>query len=364
MEKWEKRCAMVCCGVLTLALVLRQGGSQARSLARRAGAFLDRPATASFLLYLQTGQAIAPGQTEPQSPLSQPESPIQLPTEAIPQVTVPEETAPPQEIPLTPEDAALIRMKYAGDYRPDLEKLLLQPVALDFSGTEPRILIVHTHATEAYTPEAGWEYEENALARTLDTGYNMVRVGDELARMLQGAGIGVIHDRQLNDYPSYNNSYTRTLEVIQEYLAEYPTIQMVIDIHRDAYEDAQGNQLGTAVDIGGEKTAKLMLVVGTDEGVLSHPNWQENLAWALKLQVILERDYPGITRPMDLKVNRYNQHATPGSLILEVGTAGDSLKQALAAVRCFGGALTKAVRAENLFCTPGESPAQLGPGGA
>ncbi len=334
MDQWRRRCRNTCIGVLLFALLLRQSSSGAPGLRRYTENLLTRPGTANFLLFLQTG-ALAPAQPVPEPP---------RPLATAPPATQPEQPAPtdpPEPIEFTPEEAAGIRIDYGGAFRPDLAALLAAPLDLDFSGAEPRVLIIHTHATESYAQSPGWEYEPDSLARTLDPAYNMIRVGDELAAMLEAAGIPVLHDRGLNDYPSYNNSYTRTLEVIEDYLARYPTIQAVLDIHRDAFEDSGGDLGGTAVDIGGVSTARLMLVVGSDEGVLEHPDWERNLSLALKLQVLLERDYPGITRAITLTPNRYNQHATHGSLIVEVGAAGDTLPEALQAIRCFAGAFVK-----------------------
>lgn len=332
MDRWRRRCRNTCIGVLLFALMLRQSGSGASGLRRRTEALLSAPDTAAFLLLLQTGGR-APEQPAPEPPRT-------LATAPALEQTAPAEE--PEPISFAPEDAAGLEIDYGGAFRPDLAALLTAPLELDFSGTEPTVLIIHTHATESYAKSPGWEYEQDSLARTLDPGYNMIRVGDELALMLEAAGISVLHDRGLNDYPSYNHSYTRTLEVIERYLEEYPTIQAVLDIHRDAFEDSDGTLGGTAVEIGGVSTARLMLVVGSDEGVLEHPDWEKNLSFALKLQVLLERDHPGITRPLTLTPNRYNQHATHGSLIVEVGAAGDTLPEALQAVRCFAGAFVKA----------------------
>ena len=210
-------------------------------------------------------------------------------------------------------------------------ELLQRESVLDFDQDGPTVLIVHTHTSEAYTMEAGWEYDENETARTQDTEYSVVRVGRVLAEGLEARGISVLHDTSFNDYPSYNGAYNSTLKKIQQWVEEYPTIQMVIDIHRDAGANADGTPVRHAVTLDGQETAQLMLVVGTDQGGLSHPNWQDNLSWALKLQAVLERWWPGLCRNLDLRTERFNQHMTPGSLLIEVGSSGNTLKEALAA---------------------------------
>lgn len=345
MEVWRKRVRRVCVGVLLLALVLRVSGSSPQT--SLASVPVGSDSLTSFLLYLQTGRVAKPAETLPPT---EPAPATAPPTEAP---TVPEETtvfsfptipANPDPVHFSAEDQELLEVKYGGDYRPDLGALLEQVVDLDFSGEEPRVLILHTHATEAYTMESGWEYIPSGDYRTLDTAYNMVRVGDEITRVLEEAGIPVLHDETLNDYPSYNGSYNKALTRIEQYLAEYPSIQMVIDVHRDAVEYEDGGQMATAATVGGRQSAQVMLVMGTDEGGLSHPGWQDNLAFALKLQVQLERDYPGLARPLSLRTERFNQHATPGSMLVEVGTAGNTLEEALIAGHCFAETLVGLIK--------------------
>ena len=200
--------------------------------------------------------------------------------------------------------------------------------------------------------EAGFEYPESDALRTLDERYSVIRVGDEIADILTEAGISVLHDTQPNDYPNYNGAYERMRQTIEGYLAEYPSIQMVLDIHRDAAEDADGNPVALTADVDGDACAELMLVVGTDEGGLSHPNWQENLANALKLQVLLNRSAPGLCRNLNLRTERFNQHETPGSLLVEVGASGNTLAEALRSARILGQALAVFLRGQMQDGTP------------
>ena len=194
--------------------------------------------------------------------------------------------------------------------------------------------------------EAGFEYPESDALRTLDERYSVIRVGNEIADILTEAGISVLHDTQPNDYPNYNGAYERMRQTIEEYLAEYPSIRMVLDVHRDAAEDADGNPVALTAEIDGEACAELMLVVGTDEGGLTHPDWQENLANALKVQALLNRSAPGLCRNLDLRTERFNQHETPGSLLVEVGASGNTLAEALRTARIFGQALTAFLRGQ------------------
>lgn len=284
------------------------------------------------------------------------------PEELTPTVTqtepeiLPEEPEPvPEEAPdmpvysppvFTAEEANAIELAGACSYTPDKQALLLRPSSLDFDQDGPTVLIVHTHSSEAYTMEAGFEYPESDELRTQDSRYSVIRVGEELASILTDAGICVLHDTAPNDYPNYNGAYERMRQTIEGYLAEYPTIQMVLDIHRDAAEDADGNPVALTADVGGEACAELMLVVGTDEGGLSHPDWQENLANALKLQALLNRAAPGLCRSLDLRTERFNQHETPGSLLIEIGSTGNTLAEALRSARILADALIVQIRGE------------------
>ena len=202
----------------------------------------------------------------------------------------------------------------------------------ELTGEGPQILILHTHGSEAYTPPAGTEVVWSGDHRTTDSRYNVVRVGDAMADVFSAAGISVLHDRTLYDYPSYSGAYDRSLSAIQSYLAQYPTIHFILDIHRDAIEDSQGREYKVVSTVEGEGTAAQMtLVVGSDGSGLTHPSWMENLKLASALQEDLLTSYPTLMRPILLRNSRYNQHATTGSLLVEVGAAGNSPEEALLA---------------------------------
>lgn len=248
--------------------------------------------------------------------------------------TLPAGPAKPAEWKFEAADALKISMQYGQDcnYRPDVTTLLMQPLQWDLTMAQPTVLIVHTHATESYTPVPGEDYTQTTQYRTLDTHHNMVKLGDALAELLEEAGFSVLHDRSLHDYPSYNDSYTNSRSAVKAYLQQYPSLRVVLDLHRDAVLDSDGSQYAPAVMVNGEKVARLMLVVGTDASGNQHPAWQENLALAVKLQVLLEKQAPGITRPILLRAQRFNHDLSPGALIVEIGAAGNTLQQAMGAV--------------------------------
>ena len=180
--------------------------------------------------------------------------------------------------------------------------------------------------------------------RTTDSRYNVVRVGDEMAAVFGEAGISVLHDRTLYDYPSYSDAYDRALSAIQSYLVQYPSIRFILDVHRDAIADTEGNQYKVISDTGRGTAAQLTLVVGSDGSGLTHPDWMENLRLAAALQEQTLEQYPTLMRPILLRNSRYNQHATAGSLLVEVGAAGNSPEEAALAGRLFAEQFSKVLQ--------------------
>ena len=216
--------------------------------------------------------------------------------------------------------------------------------AARLSEAEPQVLIVHTHGSEAYTMPPGEEYEASGESRTTDTAYNVVRVGDEIARVLGKRGISVVHDRTLHDYPEYNGAYDRSLGSIESYLEKYPSISIVLDIHRDAIYDGEGNPYKVVSPVAEGRAAQMTFVIGTDGSGLPNDNWQENLKLAAAVQNTLLEDYPTLMRPITVRNSRYNQHCTTGSLLVEVGAAGNSLDEALLSARLLAGGLAETLQ--------------------
>lgn len=214
-------------------------------------------------------------------------------------------------------------------------------------GDGPQVLIVHTHGSEAYTMPAGQEYVPSGECRTTDCSLNVVRVGDEIAKTLEEAGLKVLHDTTLHDYPEYSGAYGRSLETVEKYMAEYPTISFVLDVHRDAISDGNGGMYKVVSGVAGVNAAQMSFVIGTDGGGLEHPNWQENLKLAAAIQQKLADSYPTLMRPITVRNSRYNQHTTPGSLLVEMGAAGNSLDEALLSARLLGEAIAEVVQGED-----------------
>lgn len=240
-----------------------------------------------------------------------------------------EATEPPIPSFLEKEKAELYN---AAKVYPDTAALLTQPLQWDLKTEEPAVLILHTHATESYTKK-GEPYIESSAWRTLDEDYNMLAIGDRVAEILEEAGITVIHDRTLHDRPNYDGSYVAARKTLMGQLEENPSIQLVLDIHRDAAERSYG-QLRTKAVVDGVRCAQLMMVLG-----VNHKNYEQNLGIALKLHAQLERQAPGITRPLQLRSARYNQDLSPGAIIVEVGAAGNTHPEAMRAADQLGAAV-------------------------
>ena len=228
-----------------------------------------------------------------------------------------------------------LTIKNQTSYPIDMGQLIRDGTDIRLKADKPQILIIHTHSSEAYTQSGADLYEPSDVNRTEDTNFNIVRVGDELTAVLRAAGLNVLHDRGIYDYPSYTGSYTRSGQAVENYLAENPDIKIVIDVHRDSLGE-NGVIYKTLAEEDGKCASQVMLLVGTDESGLSHDNWRRNLSLAMYLQNAVSGAHPTLMRPVMLVPQRYNQNLAPGALILEVGSDGNTLQEALNAVRLFG----------------------------
>ena len=292
-------------------------------------------------------------QTEPEAPVEQEDEEfVTVPVEETPldaADSVDNGVAAKTLIPTDPSGYTVCGRTYISnstDYPLSVSDLQ-QPFAAHLSEDWPQILILHTHGSEAYTPAGDETIVWSGDHRTTDTRCNVVRVGDEMAEVFGQAGISVLHDRTLYDYPSYAGSYDRSLVAIQNYLKQYPSIRFILDVHRDAIEDGQGNQYKVVSAIDGEGTAaQLSIVVGSDGSGLTHPNWIENLRLAVAIQENILAKYPTLMRPVLLRNSRYNQHATAGSLLVEVGSAGNSPEEAVLAGRLFAERMAEVLNAQ------------------
>ena len=211
------------------------------------------------------------------------------------------------------------------------------PFNIEVGSSEPQVLIMHTHATESYELEdLGWFDPEYTCRRT-DTSLNMVAVGAAIAEQLNAAGIVTLQDATLHDYPSYNGSYERSNATVRSYLEKYPSIKVVLDVHRDAIETDEGRVKAVA-DVNGRTAAQVMIICGADKGG-NLPNFKQNLAFAAKWESAMESRFSGFTRPVLFDYRYYNQDLTTGSLLIEIGSHGNTLEEAVYSGQLVGEAL-------------------------
>lgn len=297
---------------------------------------LTSRSAAAVMLFLETGHVLRPAPpavTQPETTqpavTEEPTVPDTTPTTEATQPAT-EATQPPQSVTVfAPSDAELVQVHSYCGYEADVESWLEQPLDWELKQDAPTVLIVHSHATESYENTEG--YQESSAYRTLDPNYNVVSIGDALVQLLEIGGVKALHDRQLHDHPSYSDAYGNSRAAVQAYLDQYPSIRLVLDLHRDAVADDDGDQVKYTAETN-PAAAQLMLVVGTDAGGLSHAKWPENMSLAVKFHAHLEKLCPGICRPISFRTQRFNQDLSTGALLVEVGSAGNTRQEALKAV--------------------------------
>ena len=245
-----------------------------------------------------------------------------------------------EKLPLKEEIAVTeLKLNNATDYDVDLNELCKENLDFKLEFNKPEVLIVHTHTTECYQGDAMSGENE----RTTNEAYNMCQIGDIIANTLEKHGIGTIHDKTIHDYPTYQTAYSKAMKTIEKNIKNNPSIKVVLDVHRDAYIYPDGSRLKVCTEINGQNAAQVMLVLGTDSLGLEHNNWRSNLKFASKVQQAAQHLYPGLMRPINLRRERFNMHMTMGSLLLEVGSNGNSLTEAEISAEYIGNAIATAL---------------------
>ena len=222
-------------------------------------------------------------------------------------------------------------VKNSTDLSIDLGSYLHAELPFEFENTsEPQVLIVHTHATESYMAEDLGYYYESFYPRDTDDNFNVVRVGTAITEKLQQLGIGAIHCTEHHDEPQYLGAYDNSAASIQYYMNEYPSIKIILDIHRDSITTDEGEKIKPTFTYNGKKAAQIMIMCGNDNyGYYDFPNWEQNMSLAVKLQSTAETKFPGMTRPLYFGNFMYNMNLAPGSLLIEVGTDANTLDEAV-----------------------------------
>lgn len=219
-----------------------------------------------------------------------------------------------------------VKIRNETDYK--LTNEVLDPTSLKINTNN--IIIYQTHSCESYTASEKYQYKQTGNFRTTDKNFSVIRVGRELTNQLKSYGYNVIHDENYHDYPSYTGSYTSSLNTVTKLLEENKDTDIVIDVHRDAVGD---NTYAPTVKIGDEYAAQIMFVVGGNGSSIPHPEWQQNLKFAIKVQQKANELYPGLFRPIILRESGYNQQVSKAASLIEVGATGNTLDQCLVSMK-------------------------------
>ena len=238
-------------------------------------------------------------------------------------------------------DNVQVQSKIPSDfYSLDIESLLNQKADLKLTdAAKPTVLIYHSHTTECYTLLDAGFYTESTDLKTKDITRNMVRVGDEICKILEEKGIGVIHDREIHD-SSYNESYSSSRKSVEEYLEKYPTLEITIDVHRDSITYSDGTKVKPTAEVDGKKAARMMIISGCQHGnIKNFENWEYNLRFSAAVTEKINSMYPDLMRPILFSERKYNMDLTKNSFLLEIGTEGNTLDEACYSGRLFANAL-------------------------
>ena len=224
----------------------------------------------------------------------------------------------------------------------NIEKVLNEPIDLKaVDKSQPAVLIFHTHTTEGYEMLDRGFYSNSYTGRGEEKSRNMVRVGDEITKMLEKSGYKIIHDTEIHDR-KYIGAYDHSKVNVEAYLKKYPSIQVVLDIHRDAIHLSNGNKIKPTAEINGKKAAQIMIITGAQEGkVKDFPDWEQNLRFAVRVQQTCETMYPGLMRPILYSQRKYNMNLSHCNLLLEMGSDANTLEEAAYSGRLVGTAIAK-----------------------
>ncbi len=287
------------------------------------------------------------GKDAPQNPIGEPTTPNQG-NQSADNITniyaFDRSLVPNGELALFPYDLTLnskigeILLSNTTAYKIDTEEFLAKEYPIkasleEYSQSEPLVLILHTHGTEAYSPNGAVSTPASAVQRSSDTSQNMIAVGKVMSDLLNEAGIPTIHCEIMHDLDSYTRSYNLAADTIQKYLKQYPSIKYVFDVHRDAIVRTNGDLIRPITVINGEIAAQIMLLVGTNEAGADHPSWEDNMTVATHLQRRLTLSYTRFARPINIRTASFNEQFTKGSLLIEIGSAANSLEEAKVAAK-------------------------------
>ncbi len=216
---------------------------------------------------------------------------------------------------------------------------------IELNSDDPQVLIYHTHTTESFEPYTRNYYDKSFSCKSTDAKKNMIRIGNAICKQLEKNGIKTVHSTTIHDYPDYNSAYDLSYNTVSKILKKYPSIKVVLDIHRDAIEKENGLRLSPITEINEKRAAQLMIISCADyeDGSMGMPNYLDNLTFACYLQSQIESDYPGLERPVLFDYRNYNQSLSTGALLIEVGSHGNSLDEAVYTGKLLGKSLSRSL---------------------
>ena len=347
-----RRCAALLCAVAAAGLLSRYGGEQLAL----AAAGLRRP-EGVFTLWNQrlTAQAEESDSLPPALfGEAGDTTAADLPTAAVPLVELPAVTMtdPPgnkgdggrlvEKTMTTGDRGKGIAVTNRSGKSVDIAAALERELTVKWEKTDqPQVLILHTHTTEGYMTYEADYYNADDRRRTDDHSRNVCGVGETVRATLAAHGIVAIHDTTVHDSPVYSGAYTRSAAVAEEYLKQYPSIKVVLDLHRDSVMDGETMIRPTAT-VEGKKAAQMMLITGVvSTDALPHPNWEQNLTLSAHWQQALDKVSPDLMRPLNTVASRYNQHLSPGWVLVEMGAEGNTIEEAVYSAQILGETLAK-----------------------
>ena len=213
-------------------------------------------------------------------------------------------------------------------------------IDVELNSTAPQVLILHTHTTESFAHGYNGKFPASYNFRSLDESRNIVAIGAVIANILNENGINTVHSRALHDYPVFSGAYARSEITAKYYLEKYPSIEIILDIHRDSIGRSDGTRVRPLANINGRNTAQIMLINGAQYGrTTTMPNYRENLRLGLRIQESMESNFPGLSRPLMFNDLRYNQHLVNGAILVEVGSEVNTFSEAVQAAEFFARSL-------------------------
>lgn len=207
----------------------------------------------------------------------------------------------------------------------------------------PRVLVYHTHSNESFLPKSDF-YDEDYPIRSADCSKNMIAVGDALCETLAKNGVTVIHECKQHDYPMFTGAYYRSAETVSALLEKYPDIDIVIDLHRDGIVQNDGSLSAPVCEVNGKTAAQFMIISCCENEYFDMPDYIENFKLACLLQNTAEEMYPNLARPVLFDYRNYNQSLSKGALLIEVGSHGNSLDEAVYTGELLGNVIAKALQ--------------------